>query len=478
MKGITKRWVTNALGITLGIVVTVVIIAVLVLRSSYYAAVERTLLVKSESLRTYVDTVSDYYGSFSSVARVVAEDFEDGDMAALEIMDATGNIIVSSQGFTSPLEGGDDYIAALADESGTGIWYGRFEETGERVVAVTSLVYDEYGRTVGGIRLISSLSRVDLTIFAAGAAFCLLGLVVMVVAVISGTYFINTIVIPVNEITGTARKIASGDYKIRINKKYDDEIGDLCDTINDLAEGLTEANKVKNDFISTVSHELRTPLTAIKGWGETLMTAGDDKVIAEKGLKVIVSETERLSKMVEELLDFSRLQSGRLTMKMDSCDVLAELEEAVLAYTPRAEKEGKTLKLIPPKGEVPVIFADSDRIRQVFINIIDNSIKYTDKGGEVTVSLTQENGHVTVTVEDNGCGIAEADMTRIGEKFYKANFTRHGAGIGLATCEEIVRQHNGVMGIESVEGKGTKVTVALPVSPQQTGDGGQPSGGR
>lgn len=463
MKGITGRWVRNTLGVTLIIIIAAVITGVFVIRSSYYNGAKNALTTEADTLCTYISTVNNYYGDFSSIARMVAEDFEEKDMARLEVFDASGSVLATSQGFSAEFSPSEDFDAALKSKDGVGIWYGRIQGADEKIMSVTSLVYDENGMVIGGVRLMSSLSRVDLAVFFAAAAFCLLGVIIMVIATMSGSYFIKSIVIPVNEITKTAKQIAAGDYSIRIEKKYDDEIGDLCDTINDLAGGLTEADRVKNDFISTVSHELRTPLTAIRGWGETLQVAGDDKELNKKGLKVIVSETSRLGKMVEELLDFSRLQSGRLTMRKSSCDIIAELQEAVLAYEQRAKNEEKTIFLSIPDEALPIIIADSDRIRQVFINIIDNAVKYTDAGGEISISVEQGNGFVTVTVADNGCGIASSDIGRVGEKFYKANFTRHGSGIGLATCDEIIRLHNGLLRIESKENEGTRVSVALPL---------------
>lgn len=468
MKGITGRWVKNTLGVTLFVVLVAVLIGAFVVRSLYYNGVQETLTAEVSSIRTYITTVDEYYGDFYTVARLVAEDYDMYDKAELELMDASGNLLISSEGFadneSTPTE---DYQAALYAEDGIGVWRGELPLAGEKVLAVTAVICDDTGKVTGAVRLMTSLSKVNMAIIGSITLLCLLGLTVMIFAVTSGTYFVNTIVIPVNEITRTAREIAAGDYNVRIQRKYDDEIGELSDTINDLAEGLTEADRVKNDFISTVSHELRTPLTAIKGWGETLLSAGEDRALMEKGLSVIVGETGRLSKMVEELLDFSRLQSGRLTMKMSPCDVLAELQEAVITYEPRAKEEHKTLVFEEPEVEVPILTADGDRLRQVFINIIDNAVKYTDAGGTITVSLTSGNGYVTATVADDGCGIADVDLPRIGEKFYKPNFTRRGSGIGIATCNEIVRLHNGMLGIESKEGEGTRVSVALPVSPPE-----------
>ena len=465
MKGITRRWIRNTLGVALFVVSAAVLALSLTVRSAYYNSIENVLVSRAESIRTYINSVSDYYGDFYTLSRNVVSEYGDADTAELMMLDRSGNITISSSGFiNTELAPHEDYDEAIVSVSGIGIWTGDLMQTGENVMSVTVAVTDQNGVVVGAVRLMTSLTKMHTAVFAATMTFILIGIVIMAVAVMSGTYFINTIVIPVNEITGTAKKIASGDYNVRVERKYDDEIGELGDTINDLANGLIEADRVKNDFISTVSHELRTPLTAIRGWGDTLLLAADDKEIREKGLKVIVEETDRLSKMVEELLDFSRLQSGRLTMRMGPCDILAEVQEAVLTYEPRAKAEGKSLILNMPDEDMPIINADGNRLRQVFINIIDNAIKYTDEGGVITVGVVNGNGHITVTVQDNGCGIAESDLPRIGEKFYKANFTRRGSGIGLATCDEIIRQHNGMLGIESKEGEGTKVSVALPVN--------------
>ncbi len=469
MKGITGRWIKNTLGVTLFVVLLAVLIGSLAVRGLYHKEVQDTLTAEASSIRTYISTVDEYYGDFYLVARRVLEDYNLYDRAELEVLDASGQMIISSEGFVdSEAAPGLDYEAALFAEDGIGVWQGTLAPTGEKVMSVTAVVYDGTGKVTGGVRLMSSLSKVNMAMVGSILLLCMVGLVIMIFAVVSGTYFVNTIVTPVKDIVKTAGEIAAGDYNVRIERKYDDEIGELSDTINDLAEGLTEADRVKNDFISTVSHELRTPLTAIKGWGETLLSAGDDRELTEKGLSVIVTETGRLSKMVEELLDFSRLQSGRLSMKMGPCDVMAELQEAVLTYEPKAKDEYKTLVFDEPAQDVPILTADGDRLRQVFVNIIDNAVKYTDAGGEIRVSIAVGEGYITVTVADNGCGIADADLPRIGEKFYKANFTRRGSGIGIATCNEIVRLHNGMLGIESKEGEGTKVSVALPVSQPET----------
>ena len=266
-----------------------------------------------------------------------------------------------------------------------------------------------------------------------------------------------------SEIAETARRIAQGDFKARLEKKNDDEIGELSDVINYMAEELANSEKLKNDFISSVSHELRTPLTAIRGWGETmLMDENIDHATLETGMGVIMRETERLSDMVEELLDFSRMQSGRMKLVKSKMDVLAELSEAVIMYTERAKREGMLLIYDEPDLFAPV-FGDRGKLRQVFINVIDNALKYSDPGDTTTVSARVEGNNIIIEVEDTGCGISATDLPKIKTKFYKANLTRRGSGIGLAVADEIIQMHGGRLDVSSVEGEGTTVTITLPI---------------
>lgn len=230
-----------------------------------------------------------------------------------------------------------------------------------------------------------------------------------------------------------------------------------------MAEELAAADAMKNEFISSVSHELRTPLTAIKGWAETLDGMTDDPAAMSKGMKVISSETERLSQMVEELLDFSRIQNGRFTLVKATMDVLAELGDAVLIYAEKARKEDIELVYDEPEM-LPFISGDKNRIRQVFINVIDNAIKYSDKGGLVSIQAGEtDDGFVEIDVSDTGCGISPADLPKIKTKFYKANHTRRGSGIGLAVADEIISMHGGTLDIISEQGVGTTVIIRLPI---------------
>ena len=218
---------------------------------------------------------------------------------------------------------------------------------------------------------------------------------------------------------------------------------------------------MKNEFISSVSHVLGTPLSAIKGWAETLRS-GADPATEEKGMAVIIRESERLSGLVEELLDFSRLQDGRMQLVLERMDILAELDEAVYLFTERARTEGKELAYEENVSLAPV-YGDRNRLRQVFVNIIDNALKYTQPGGTVAVASVLDEERVQVIVTDTGCGIPAEHLPNVKKKFYKANQLVRGSGIGLAVADEIVAMHKGSLELQSQEGRGTTVTITIPL---------------
>ena len=233
-----------------------------------------------------------------------------------------------------------------------------------------------------------------------------------------------------------------------------------------MAEEIGATEKMKNEFLSSVSHELRTPLTAIKGWSETLQAAPEDRELVSRGLAVIGKEAERLSGLVEELLDFSRMESGHIVLKRQRLDVLAELEETVFLFRDRAARAGLSLEYSDGEELLPVM-GDPARLRQVFVNLLDNAVKYTPRGGRIRVEAAQLPGRVQVVISDTGVGIAPEELPRVRQKFYQTDPANPGSGIGLALVEEIVRLHGGRMEMDSEPGVGTAVTVLLPVAPTE-----------
>ena len=354
-----------------------------------------------------------------------------------------------------------DYYRALVSSDGIGRAIFRTPD-GERVMAVTALVPYDAGN-ITAMRLVTSLTLADrpwwnLVLISGGVVLVALGF-----ALWSGLFFVRSIVRPLGQVESIANRIAGGDLQTRLpDTRYDDEIGRLCRTINEMAEHLTETERMKNEFISSVSHELRTPLTSIKGWVETIgaiRDPGDENY--RKGLEVIGAETDRLYAMVEELLDFSRLQNG-ISLDCQVLDLVAEATDAALFVEGRIRQEGLRLVYEKPPEPFPV-WADPARLRQVFINVLDNAIKYSPPGGSVFLTLTRSASSVTVSVRDQGRGISPEDLEKVKVKFFKGKNSVRGSGIGLAVVDAIVTALGGTVDITSTLGQGTTVLITLPL---------------
>jgi len=465
---LTKRWFLNVASIIIVILIAVSAVLFFSLRNYYYSVADMALDSHSadevaSSFNLNIDSVS---GGFEAAGRNYIDNFPDKDIMAVWIIDSGGNIVLSSSGFEINEEVEmPDFVAAVSGE-GTSKWTGRLP-SGEKIMASTCAYNYPNGNLGGAVRFMVSLEAIDEQLLRISLIIALAGIGMFVLVVFSGSLFIRSIVNPVRDIGETAKRIAGGDLAARIDHyPYNDEIGELCATINDMASKLSVSDRLKNDFISTISHELRTPLTAIKGWGETLLQIEDtDPAMTKRGMGVIISEASRLNDMVEELLDFSRMSSGRMQLNNDKIDILAELDEVVFAFKERSIKEGIEVVYNVPHFPAPMS-GDASRIKQVFINILDNALKYTEHGGKIIVYAEIPNpATLIVTVSDTGAGIPPEDLPHVKEKFYKANTTVRGSGIGLAVADEIIRLHNGNLDVDSVLGEGTTVRITLPIDP-------------
>lgn len=466
-KSITARWLITSFGIIAIVMLAVIIGVYTTAKTYYYSAV-------SQYLRSEVGVVAgvlNRYGEGNALSASAGSDqmrnaiemFDKKNIMELMAIDKNGRVRISSSGF-SPDENLEmpDYSQALENEEGMGEYVGKIVRgnTSEKYMAVTALLQSasyEYS----AVRVVTGLDKIDALLIRLVALTTLLTVFILLIVLVLGIYFVKSILNPVKEMAVSAGKMAKGDFSHRIRISRDDEIGDLCHTFNYMASQLENSEKIKNDFISSVSHELRTPLTAIKGWSETILEMRDEETL-KKGMRVITNETQRLSSMVEELLDFSRIQNNRLQLQRANMDVLAELADAVLLYAERAEKSNIILNYHEPEG-IAMIFGDKNRLRQVFVNIIDNSVKYIGKDGVINIDAALKEKDIEIKIADNGCGISAEDLPKVKKRFYKANDTVRGSGIGLAVADELVSLHGGRLDIDSVYGEGTTVTITLPI---------------
>ncbi|MBP0985946.1 MAG: HAMP domain-containing histidine kinase, partial [Oscillospiraceae bacterium] len=291
----------------------------------------------------------------------------------------------------------------------------------------------------------------------------LVGLVLIALVILTGSLYIASLKRPIDAIGDTAKLVAAGQFDTRIDNIYSGEFGELCDIVNDMASELQRTNNLKNDFVSSISHELRTPLTSIKGWSDTISNVSTDDELYQRGLNIISSETERLSGLVEDLLDFSRLESKRkLSYDPVMLDLGAELSDAVLTLEQRAQKLGIIVKYSEPDYPV-IVDADKNRLRQVFTNVFDNALKYSSRKKAITVRLATEEDSAVISVKDRGPGIPADEIPRVTERYYRASNSVYGTGIGLSLVDEIMRSHGGTVRIESELGHGTTVFLTLPL---------------
>lgn len=468
-KGITRRWYINIFGVIIVFLIGFEIVFSIIVYNYYYESVRQYLETRANVTAQFFNKYSKtQYKEFFEGTRKLADDFSEKDKIEMQIVNIDGNVLSSTNSYVPAKRvTTSDFSKAVWGE--TGSYNGRDTETHENIMAVSVGLRDASGNVRAVARFVVSLSEVDNFLLLAIIISVAVCIVILFLVLLSGRFYINSIVRPVEVITETARHIAKGEMTARIENRYDDEIGVLVDSINNMAEELSETEHLKNDFISSVSHELRTPLTAIKGWSETMLaTDKSDEATIQRGLTVINEEAERLTRMVEELLDFSRMQNNRLIINAEEIDVGEALIESVYIMKERARREGFIIEF-SVNSELPVIEGDKNRLKQVFINIIDNAIKHSEKAGKIIISA--EGGeNITIVFQDFGCGIPAEFMPKIKEKFIKGLSSKRGSGLGLALADEIIKLHGGTLDIESEEGKGTCVKIVLPVNKKNDGD--------
>jgi len=474
--GIIRRWTLTVFLVFALSLLSVATIACISIKNNYYSTASQLISAQTDNISNVNLAVKGYDGDtniaketneeFFKLARSFVDAFPEKSRMELWVIGVDGKVVVSSSGMK--IEGkidSEDYKKALENNS-KGDWTGR-NENGEKIMAQTVILNSPQGVA---LRYMVSMEDVDAQLHSMGIIIYSAVIFFIVLLMVLGYFFIMSLAKSIKAVNVTAKKFGDGDFDAQLDEyRHNDEVGELYKTFNSMTKDISQADRLKNDFISTVSHELRTPLTAIKGWGETLLQVGDaDPELTKKGMQVIINEAGRLTGMVEELLDFSRMERGTMVLQTKKIDVLAELDETVFACRDRAVRAGIELVYNVPHFAAPMT-ADPDRIKQVFFNIIDNSIKYTKQNGTVIILAEfKVDNMLEIIVSDDGCGIPEEDLPRIKEKFFKSNNTVRGSGIGLAVADEIVRLHGGELRINSKLGEGTTVTIALPVDSAPT----------
>ena len=466
LRGLRQRWIINTVMPVFILIVLIVVLFSAGVSSYYYGTMQKGLETRAQAI---ANSFNEYfmdsgYISFYPKAVQAADSFEDKDRIELQFISSSGRIQVSTSGLTAGTSPGTGDITQAIETAEMTPFRGWDPETGENIMAVSHpLVF--HGNVVGVMRLVTSLRAANRQVMLAVLAICLIALLCMVLIVISNLLFINNVVEPVAVVSEAAKRIAAGSYGFQIEQKYTDELGELVDNINDMSRQIGQNEKMKSEFISSVSHELRTPLTAINGWGETILEdPTGDPVQMRRGIRIILNEARRLSTMVEELLEFSKMEDGRFTLRIEETDLQAEFEDAIFTYRELFRQEGIELRYEAGDEDLPPIPGDPERLKQVFCNVLDNAAKHGGAGKRIAASIVREGGEQVVRVRDYGPGVPEEELPYVKQKFYKGSSKARGSGIGLAVCDEIVKLHGGTFEIGNAEGGGAVVTIRLPSS--------------
>ena len=461
-RGIRRRWMLNSLAVVFAILLLAGTAFVIAMYTSYNQIIGERMEAQAQTAANFLCNYGTEKEYLTAARYYVANDFSDAKME-LQIIDPEGEMQISSlMDVPRTIVLTPDITAAL-EKGKAEVWNGSDPSTGEHIMAASApVIYN--GSVVGVTRLVTSLVEVDRQMVRISLVVAVICVCVLALVWFTNFYFIRSILDPVSRVTETAKRIAAGSYGIQMEKRSNDEMGQLTDAINDMSMKIDQAEKTQSEFISSVSHELRTPLTAINGWAETLYNGEvRDTEDVKKGMGIIVSEARRLTNMVEELLEFSRIEAGRFNLSVEPLDITAELEDAVYTYREFFRRKGLELRYEDRSEDYPTVTGDPERLRQVFCNLLDNADKHGGAGGRVDVIVERDEDDAVIYIRDFGPGIPEDELAHVKYKFYKGSSKARGSGIGLAVCEEIVTRHGGTLKLGNAEGGGCVATVRLPL---------------
>ena len=328
------------------------------------------------------------------------------------------------------------------------------------------------GEIVGGVYLAVSVNRLKATVSSAGMSLLIFSVLIAVLIGLLGWCLSYVITKPMAEFRETAQKISKGDFDVRVKVRGQNEIAQMGETLNYMAQELQELDNKRKDFVSDVSHELRTPMTGIQLSCESLRSM-DDAELRNEFIDDMTMEIDRLARLVDRLLMLSRLDAGKV--ELEQCDIRMLVRAVVKAITPLAGKKNIMLYTDGCTGEEISVLMDYDKLYEALYNIADNAIKYTPEGGYLHVDVEYSLDEVKIEFEDNGAGIPESERERIFERFYRLDDSRArdtgGTGLGLAITKEAVVMHGGTIEVVTATGDiGSKFIVRLPRAKKEAED--------
>ncbi|MDU2122313.1 MAG: HAMP domain-containing sensor histidine kinase [Clostridium celatum] len=462
MKSIRSKVLKNFLIVIILTVLILDVLTLLCLRGYYYKTTQDTLV---NQLEGYINFYQKYFSNNKLIDNIYEnmDVFWSTNQEQVEILDPDGKLLMDSYGVRDPeILSTPDITKAKAGE--IGVWTGNVSNYNEKIMIVSKAINSKIdpNETIGIVRIIFSLKEVQNLINSFSKLFLVISIIVIALGIIMSLIIAKGIVSPIKKITAVAKEMAKGNLNIRSDVSDNIEIAQLSKTLNYMGCEVEKREKLKNEFISSVSHELRTPLTAIKGWAITLKYDCSDMDTVSLGLDIIEKESDRLTEMVEELLDFSKLINGVISLNIKEHKVKDFIQYIENYMRPRAEREGKEFS-ISIDDNVGKGYFDENRLKQVLSNVIDNAFKFTDENGKISLNAKIEEEYLVFRVKDNGSGISSKDLPRVKDKFYKGKNSKSRNGIGLSISDEIVTLHRGSLEVISKENEGTEIVIRIPL---------------
>ncbi len=391
--------------------------------------------------------------------QTILKNFSSNFNAQVQLFESNGNILADTLATPNVIPLHINNISSIRSQSYI-VWQSHTLQEKEPILGVTIPLYasDEF---IGYARFITSLNKVRYSMLQISLFLVILGLFAIFVSILVGIHISKSLSSPISKITHASRKMSNGDYTVRISENRQDEIGQLGKTFNQMVKEIQDREEIKNSFISSMSHDLRTPLTSIKGWAITLKETSQLKLSElQQGIDIIEKECDRLSEMVNRLLDFSKLNPQTQQIKPIKTDIRKILEDSILFIQPSIKQQQMRLRKNIPNHPV-MVSVDPFYVKRAFDNVLDNAVKYSGEGSEILVQMKTVGRNLYVCISDSGPGFPSKDLPFVKLKFYQGSNKKQGSGMGLAICDNIMSLHGGRLIVENSQPQGAKICLVF-----------------
>ncbi len=321
---------------------------------------------------------------------------------------------------------------------------------------------------MGYIFAYSDASNLRVYFLDLASSFLLTALISLMVSGLLAFGLTNRVVIPVTRVNAAARRFGEGDYSVRVPVEGDDELAQLAITFNEMANSFVATDTSRRSFMGNIAHELRTPMTTIKGFIDGMLDGTIPEDQRDKYLVIVSEEVGRLARLTSNMLDISKLETGEYVPETVTFDMWQLITSVVLSSAQRIENDH--IEVRGMRTDTPVMaLGDKDFVHQIFFNLLDNAIKFTDDGGTIDISVKSEKNYVTVSIRNTGDGLSDQELARVFERFYKSDKSRgvnaSGSGLGLHISKVLVKLMGGRIWGESEKGSWTQFNFTLPAAP-------------